>query len=509
MRLQSIVFPSSVKTSVKELYVVSNEDVRIMEYNKAQIIKGGVLDAGTYFNSISIKKWKEYTTVNNIKFSGKIKGHYILEIFERIVLKNTVYDQCIYSSEQNYPDETSISVILLPKHQDSMCFVKIRAISDVFLEDLHYSGDEAPVDDVRIAVAICTYKREDYIQTNIEQIRKRILQNNKSLLHSRLDIIVIDNGQTLNFDFKDIQLYPNRNTGGTGGFTRGLIEALQQREEKSYTHVLLMDDDVDIEPEAFERTYSMLCLLKHTYKHSFIGGAMLRRDQPYIQEESGANWDGISRSHGKGYDLRNAECIMKNDEIYSADYNGWWYSCIPLSEIGLNNLPFPFFIHCDDVEYGLRNAKNWIFLNGICVWHEIPSVRKNLIRDYYDVRNFMVMNILYDKKGYSKWALTAALICRLAAGVLIPKLSFHTRINAMKDFFEGVEWWEGLEIDDFHQKVSSEKVNASIKDIIIVCLRVIFFPLFYDKYYDNYQKHWKELTSVKYWNKYRSLLPRP
>lgn len=57
------------------------------------------------------------------------------------------------------------------------------------------------------------------------------------------------------------------------------------------THVLLMDDDIVIEPEALVKTYTLLTLLKDTYIDTFIGGAMLRLDRQYIQVESGAVWD--------------------------------------------------------------------------------------------------------------------------------------------------------------------------------------------------------------------------
>ncbi|WP_077612297.1 glycosyltransferase family 2 protein [Clostridium sp. Marseille-P2415] len=504
MRLQSIIFPSLEGLDAKELYAKFNEKVQILNYNKARVDSGGVLDTGTYFNSISIRKWREYTKIKQIKLEGKIKGHYCLEVFERAFFKDNVQDQCIFSCEQNAEDEISLDVALTPQHLNSMCYVKIRSISDVEVEDLHYSGEETCDYSIKIAMIVCTYKREEFIKRNIDQIRKRILQNGEALLRKHLDIIVVDNGQTLNDGFEDILLIKNRNTGGTGGFTRGIIEALHQKEEKAYTHILLMDDDVDIEPEAFERMYSMLCLLKDNYRKSFIGGAMLRRDEPCVQEEAGAAWDGILHPQGKGYDLKKAENILKNDEIYPVDYNAWWYCCMPLSEIGLNNLPLPFFIHCDDMEYGLRNARNWILLNGICVWHEIAAVRKNIIRDYYDVRNFMVLNILYNKKGYSRWRLTKALIRRLAAGLIMPRLSFPMRVNAMKDFFRGVEWWEKQEIDILHQKVNSEKEKASVRDIINVCVTVLLFPVFYDKYHNNYHKYWRLLTTEKYWNKYET-----
>jgi len=40
-----------------------------------------------------------------------------------------------------------------------------------------------------------------------------------------------------------VQLIPNKNVGGSGGFARGLVEALQ---ENTYSHFLFMDDDIEL-----------------------------------------------------------------------------------------------------------------------------------------------------------------------------------------------------------------------------------------------------------------------
>ena len=79
--------------------------------------------------------------------------------------------------------------------------------------------------------------------------------------------------------------------GGAGGFTRDLIEILEHNDIFQITHILLMDDDIVIEPESLVRTFMLLCLLREEYLDAFIGGAMLRLDRQYIQVEAGAVWD--------------------------------------------------------------------------------------------------------------------------------------------------------------------------------------------------------------------------
>ncbi len=63
--------------------------------------------------------------------------------------------------------------------------------------------------------------------------------------------------------------------------------------------------------------------------------------------------------------LENERTNVEVDQAYGA----WWYSCIPVKAIEKNGLPMPFFIRCDDVEFGMRNKPVYMTMNCICVWH--------------------------------------------------------------------------------------------------------------------------------------------
>ncbi len=63
-----------------------------------------------------------------------------------------------------------------------------------------------------------------------------------------------------------------------------------------------------------------------------VGGAMLRSDYTFVQQESGGSYqNGKIRSLHRGLDLREAENIWCNEKDERADYNAWWYCCIPIS----------------------------------------------------------------------------------------------------------------------------------------------------------------------------------
>ena len=162
------------------------------------------------------------------------------------------------------------------------------------------------------------------------------------------------------------------------------------------THVLLMDDDILLEPESLFRTYVLLRTLKEQYRDAFIGGAMLRLDHQNIQVEAGAAWyAGNLASRKSNLNLNTLDACLYNETEEYCEFNAWWYCCIPMHIVRPDNLPLPIFIRGDDVEYGLRNMKHLILLNGICVWHEPFENKYSSFLSYYILRNMLYDNALH------------------------------------------------------------------------------------------------------------------
>ena len=95
-----------------------------------------------------------------------------------------------------------------------------------------------------------------------------------------------------------------------------------------------------------------------------------------------------------GLELESCEACLLNEVEESAEYNAWWYCCFPLEIVTEENLPLPLFIRGDDVEYGIRNMKQLILMNGICVWHEPFENKYSSFLEYYIIRNQLITNAL-------------------------------------------------------------------------------------------------------------------
>ena len=327
-------------------------------------------------------------------------GKYTEEEFIKLLNKesyNTVHEKTDFTFSK-VADDYTIKFSKLNK--DGILYVKVKAISDSVLFGGYYSTemDKEFLNPVKFAIGICTFKREEAVINNADCLLKQIINNLNSPLNDKLEVYIADNGQTLDarvFDSDKIHVLPNLNLGGVGGFVRTMIEAMFYDQAKAFTHIIFMDDDILLYPAVIERTYYLLQMLKPEYQKAILGAGNILLENPNIQQEAGALYRDktfyIGRANHKFFDLYKIDAVAANEVINPTNYTGWWYACIPKTIINEHNLPMPFFIHYDDVEYGIRNIKNnLLFINGICVWHPSPKGKNPFWMTYYDVRNRLI-----------------------------------------------------------------------------------------------------------------------
>ena len=159
------------------------------------------------------------------------------------------------------------------------------------------------------------------------------------------------------FQDEKIHIFPNKNLGGTAGFTRTIIESFINDKNKGFTHIVLMDDDILLPESTLERMHALLKLLKDEYKDSLVGGAMFSLSEQQVQTEYGAEFIGskLTKLNNKYYDMTDFSAVCANYIPAKINYTGWWCCCCS-KKVLENGLPMPYFIHFDDIEYG----KKWI-----------------------------------------------------------------------------------------------------------------------------------------------------
>ena len=459
--LQHFIFPKPGVCTMEPLYFRRN-DKAFYDWT-ADVIhfdRDGIAEFDTYFNGISAEKFFKYTKIKQIFIKLKLKGVFRVTLMRKEKLGDNIIVEFI--------DETVISTdgqtkdIVLPFNTQKtagMFCVKLLGLNNGFK---FYGGEyvadvsEDEIRPIKIGIDICTFKREKFIEKNLENLHKAFFNDSESSLYNNLEVFVSDNAKTLPEDLNcdHIHIFRNKNVGGAGGFTRGLIEIIKNNNRHGITHALVMDDDIVLEPEVIFRTYALLSVLKDNYRDAFLGGAMLRLDKQNIQVESGAVWNkGNIVSLKSGLDLNSLDACLYNELEESVDYNAWWYSVIPIENVRIDNLPLPIFIRGDDVEYGLRNTKKLILMNGICVWHE-PFENKYVSSMYYYIfRNRLIDNAVREINLPEKQLIREFKEHVFNELFCLRYKNAELLIRGLEDFFKGIDWLKAQDGEILHKEI--------------------------------------------------------
>ena len=466
-----------------------NEEIKLEE--------NSVLDFFTYFNSFSVKKWKTYTTVKNIRLNVSILG-----TFELTLLGATRTQEVEIITKTIESGNNQITLNLYDIDVDVIGFsLKCKSAEGRFLS-AYYEGDFESWTDESIRIVICTFKREEYILRNLEHLKTIITQNDW------LKVTVVDNGKSLVLpnELKDkIKLISNRNYGGSGGFTRGMIDTVESATD---SYILLMDDDIHFDGSSIIRTHSLLCGLKPEYKKSYIAGAMLEMENPVMQYENKAYWDKFRlKAIGKKRNLTDKKNLITNEDIVpdiKNQYGAWWYCCMPVRRIKELGYPLPVFIKGDDMEFGIRNKAPLISLNGIGVWHASFASKISPVVNYYSDRNMLIINNYAEDCNYITFmiAVCGRFVKRILQG---NSISLQMLAKALEDYNSGFEGITRKPADDKMQEIieyskeNKKIISLFVKNISLI-LRLLIGYAKIRKSYINFRE--ENLKNSEFWKKY-------
>ncbi|MCI8454330.1 MAG: glycosyltransferase family 2 protein [Lachnospiraceae bacterium] len=397
MRLQEILFPK--KDEYARAWKLFYHGMGVIYRDRAvKMAPCSQIDYMSYFNAFSLEKWKTYTCVKNISLVLIIEGAFRIRLVGYSLNVCSPVRTVLGTYDYDLKEKTEIR-FEYPKTEDTMLAFEIETNSVCKLYSGGYEGecDSQKIQEVNLFLATTTFKKETFIERNLELLKEEIL-NTQDEMKENFSIHVIDNGRTLEaekLEQERVFIHSNKNVGGSGGFARGMIEALKS--EKIVTHILLMDDDILILPESIKRTYRLLKVLKPEYRERFISGAMLCYEQMNIQHEDigfvhkDGSYGPLKGRLDHNFVVDNLRC--EKEYLPKQDmYAGWWYCCIPMEAIKKNGLPLPLFVRGDDVEFSLRNHAGFITMNGISVWHLGFTYKFNAAVELYQVhRNSLIL----------------------------------------------------------------------------------------------------------------------
>ncbi|MGO4923066.1 glycosyltransferase [Bifidobacterium choerinum] len=370
------------------------------------IAGAGTVDFTTYFNALSVLKLLKYTRATAFRLHIDVKSAKPVTLTQTRAERLSMQPQLVESVTANVPGDNKWHEVTLDITVDPTTVIAGFQIATQAKTTIRNGWYEVEFDgdprDVELSIATTTFRKEKFIERNIELVKTELLGSDHDIAR-HLTMHVVDNGRTLDaaaLSDAHVTVTPNENVGGAGGFARGMIESLEQATPA--THVLLMDDDVEVSPESILRTYNLLRIVNDEYADAFVSGAMLNIEDTQDQKEDTgfiSTYDGSCvpakppLQVTKFVDVVYNECYDEQLSV-PADahrYAAWWYCVIPTAVIERNGLPLPVFVRFDDVEYGIRCNPKFMTMNGICVWHAKFDIRYNAgVERYQTIRNQMI-----------------------------------------------------------------------------------------------------------------------
>ncbi|MDR0707821.1 MAG: hypothetical protein LBF60_08095 [Treponema sp.] len=481
MVVQNLLLPETIN----QLYIrACGADIKLQ--NKSMRINAhGEAAFTTYYNSFALKKWKKYTVIGQISLALTAKGCFEATLLGFEVqrglkgkLEGGFVEKPLGRKTFSLPEPGECEIAYPDCECDLLAFT-IRAFEDSELYGGAYrSAVDEDLPDINLALAICTYKRERYIKTNLAMLNETLFSNSHSMLNGHVRVYIADNGRTLKkeeIESETVKVFPNINSGGSGGFSRCMIEALAGKDRYNLTHIVLMDDDIFFTHDVLARTYMFLRLLKKDHADIVISGAMLLMDKPHIQYASGEiiKPTGIVQ-YKRGYDLTDLRSIVLNEIEMPSNYCGWWYCCFQLAHALSGDLALPLFFQYDDTEWGLRNKRREkVVVSGVCVRHESFDAKRAGWKDYYSMRNRLIVATLHRDsafRGCGALYFQSMIFIKILYRIVFFRFNdAELMMTAVEDYCRGIEWLGAVDsaalLRDVQQRAAKEAKKSPLESL--------------------------------------------
>jgi len=366
-----------------------------------QLLEGQIANFDTLLNSFFERYWVEATDIKSVQFHVTTSGRASLTL-RRVTSTCDVLELGTINVDGGSVSSTiEVSLDLPSKLQLGRLFVEVMSFADDFvIHEAAWRATEAPRTKVKIDIVICTFNNPTDTIRNVTN-----LLSAAQSLQDLGRIYVVDQGEKRvrgapGFAAlagspafaSGVRIVEQHNFGGTGGFTRGIMAALEQG---GATHVLLLDDDIVIDARLLERAVSLYRYAKAPF---ILGGHMMDLFRPHRLAAMSEVFDyfhgGCTPIPPHDVDCSRAERLDDFLEPGLPSYNAWWLCCFPVEFIDKYGLPLPFFIRTDDTEYGTRMVEAGECvrqLPGLMVWHKPFHAKPAAWLTYYSLRNDLIL----------------------------------------------------------------------------------------------------------------------
>lgn len=515
--LQRVVFPPPGELDAVELYVDAGRELGLhlveddslyrnpkLPEDKLHVVGSGPAEAhhedflsrtsmkvragqhvsfGTYFNAFPASYWRRWTTVNSVQLTVRTEG-----AGNVIVFKSNArgVPQRLDSVHVEGSDVLSLDLSLETFGDGGWYwFEMVAGKSDLTLLEASWSTKDEPAIPAgeTATIQITTMNKPSFCVENAT-----ILGRDPHALSSVKEVLIVDQGSDKvsaapGFDQArellggKLRVVDQDNLGGSGGFSRGMAEAVRNGSD----FVLLLDDDVVVEPESVER---LVTFARFSKKPTIVGGHMFdlysrttlhtfgEVVDPYRLNWGSPDTDVEYRHDFRQRNLRQTAWMHRRLDV---DFNGWWMCLIPTAVVKEIGLSLPVFIKWDDAEYCLR-AKEAGFptvsLPGAALWHVSWIDKDDSIgwQSYFHERNRLIAALIHSPFPKGGGVLRDSFQNNVKHLISMQYFAQEARIMALRDVLRGPQHLHGdlrtklAEVNGLRARHQEAQIRADVDD---------------------------------------------
>lgn len=420
----------------------------LLSRQSMRVRSGDQISFGTYFNAFPASYWRRWTSVRDIRLVVQTNGTGAVTVYKSNARGS------VQRVDGRHVDGETTSVFELslnPFGDGGWYWFDVAASStDLVMQNAQWETNEPARESGQVTLEITTMNKPDFCLNNA-----RILADNLDVLTHVKEILIVDQGTQKVEDqegFDEVKaslggklrVINQANLGGSGGFARGMYEAV----ENGSDYVLLLDDDIVVEPESIVR---LLTFADRCRKPTIVGGHMFdlysrsvlhtfgEVVDPYRIVPAQPHADMELRHDFSISNLRQTAWLHRRVDV---DYNGWWMCLIPTRVIKEIGLSLPLFIKWDDAEYGLRAREAGfatVSMPGAAVWHVSWADKDDMVgwQSYFHERNRLVTTLIHSPYPKGGRVLRESVQADVKHLVSMQYFTEHGRIEALRDIFKG------------------------------------------------------------------------
>ncbi|GAA2180430.1 glycosyltransferase [Brooklawnia cerclae] len=412
-----VIFPVGGDSDVLPAYVDRSDDENaawnihpddVLGRYSMLVRAGDRVSFGSYWNAFPASYWQRWTDVRTVRLAVNTIGDGSIIVY-RSNARGT--KQRVDMVRVGADAEQSVFDLPIKEFGDGgfYWFEFVAGSAEMTLESAQWWVPAGESFRGTVTLSTTTYNKPDYVVRNLN-----LIASQPDVVGILDEMIVVDQGTKKVADESGyaeaatamggkVAIIEQPNLGGSGGFARGQYEATVRGRSD---YVILLDDDIRIEPETLVRLTTFADMSK---KPTIVGAQMfdlMNRSVMYTFGEVVNNYTwapAIPRFDNEMYHDFAEEGLRSTSWMHGrvdVDYNGWWCCLIPTQVIRKIGLSLPLFIKWDDLEYAVRAGKAGfptVSLPGCAVWHVTWADKDDLVgwQSYFHNRNRIITALLH------------------------------------------------------------------------------------------------------------------